>query len=89
MGLIRLFDCYKEWDYGWDVYLILGQFKKFNLFDVTFHQSMYMDWEPNVSLEISLFSGSVFSFRIEIYSLIFYCNFITYRCPSDLSYTRQ
>lgn len=89
MGLIRLFDFYKEWDYGWDVYLILGQFKKFNLFDVTFHQSMYMDWEPNVSLGISLFSGSVFSFRIEIYSLTFYCNFISYRCPSDLSYTRQ
>jgi hypothetical protein len=89
MGLIRLFDWYKGWDYGWDVYLILGQFKKFNLFEATFSQSMCMDWEPNVSLRVSLFSGSVFSFRIEIYSLVFYCDFITYRCPMDLLYTRE
>lgn len=89
MGLIRLFDFYREWDYGWDADLILGQFKKFNLFEATFRQSIYMEWEPNVSLQISLFSGSVFSFEIEIYSLILYCNFIAYRCPMDLSHTRS
>jgi hypothetical protein len=89
MGLICLFDFYKCWDYGWDVYLILGQFRKFNLFQAMFHQSIYMDWEPNVSLGFSLFSGSVLSFRIEIYSLTFYCDFISYRYPTDLSYTRE
>jgi hypothetical protein len=89
MGLIRLFDFYREWDYGWDLYLILGQFKKFNLFETSFHQSMHMDFEPNVSLGVSLFSGSVFSFRIEIYSLIFSCHFIAYRFFTDLSHTRE
>jgi hypothetical protein len=86
---MRLFDAYTEWDYGRDTYLVIGQFRKFNVLDASFHLSSYWDWEPNVSLSLSVFAGSVFSFRIEILSLSLSMNLISYRYAMDLSHTRE
>ena len=86
---MRLIDFYSEWDFGNDAYLIIGQFRNFNVLDASFHLSSYWDWEPNVSLALSVFAGSVFSFHIEILSLSFNMNLIPYRYAMNLSHTRE
>jgi hypothetical protein len=86
---MRLIDYYYSYDFGNDAYLIIGQFRKFNVFDASFHSSSYWDWEPNVSLSLSVFAGSVFSFRIEILSFSLSMNLISYRYAMDLSHTRE
>jgi hypothetical protein len=86
---MRLFDAYRDRDYGIDAYLTLGQFKNFNILDASFHTTDYWDWSPNIRLTLSVFDGSIFSFGIEVLSLSFSMSFIPYRCPMNLSYTRE
>ena len=85
---MKLFDFYTEWDYGRDAYLIIGQFRKLNLFEARFYSSSYWDWEPNIRFGIGIFGGSVFSFQVHISSLSLDIDFLNYRCPMDLSYHR-
>jgi hypothetical protein len=85
---MKLFDFYTEYDYGRDIYFILGQFRKFNLFDISFHASVYCDWEPNIRFGFGIFDGSLFSFYLHISLLSLNINLLNYRCPMDLSYYR-
>jgi hypothetical protein len=86
---MRLFDAYRDRDYGIDAYLTLGQFKNFNILDASFHTTDYWDWSPNIRLTLSVFGGSVFSFAIEVLSFSLSMSFIPYRCPMNLSHTRE
>jgi hypothetical protein len=86
---MRLIDFYTTVDYGRDAYLTLGQFENFNILDAEFHSSCYWDWEPNLELTLSVFSGSVFSLGIRFLSFSFSVCLIPYRCPMNLSHTRE
>jgi hypothetical protein len=86
---VKLFDAYRERDYGIDAYLTIGQFKNFNLLDASFHSSDYWNWEPNIQLSMSVFGGSVFSFAIEVLSFSLSMSLVPYRFPMNLSHTRE
>jgi hypothetical protein len=86
---MRFLDYFVDYDFGWDIYAIIGQFENFNVLDTTIHTSEYWTWEPNIQLSMSVFSGSVFSFGIEVLSLSLYMSFIPYRFPMNLSHTRE
>jgi hypothetical protein len=86
---MRLFDFFQQEDYGQEIYLTIGQFENFNLLDTTIHTSEYWTWEPNIQLSMSVFSGSVFSFGIEVLSFSLCMSFIPYRFPMNLSHTRE
>ena len=86
---MKLFDAHTEWDYGRDAYLTLGQFENFNIIDAEFHSSSYWDCEPNIRLTLSVFSGSIFSFGIEVLSFSFSMSLVPYKYPMNLSHTRE
>jgi hypothetical protein len=86
---VKLFDYFVDYDYGIDAYLTIGQFENFNVLDTTIHTCEYWNWEPNIQLSMSVFSGSVFSFGIEVLSLSLCMSFIPYRFPMNLSHTSE
>jgi hypothetical protein len=86
---MRLFDFFVDYDFGWDIYAIIGQFENFNVLDTTIHTSEYWTWEPNIRLTLSVFDGSIFSFGIEVLSFSFSMSLIPYRFPMNLSHTRE
>jgi hypothetical protein len=86
---MKLFDYFVDYDFGWDIYAIIGQFENFNLLDTTIHTSEYWTWEPNIHLTLSVFDGSIFSFCIEVLSLSFSMSLIPYRYAMNLSHTRE
>jgi hypothetical protein len=85
----KLFDFFTQYDYGREIYFTIGQFENFNIIDAQFHSSSYWDWEPNIRLTLSVFDGSIFSFGIGVLSFSFSMSFIPYRCPMNLSHTRE
>ena len=86
---MKLFDYYYDYDYGHDLYAIIGQFENFNVLDTTIHLSEYWSWEPNIRLTFSVFDGKVFSLDMHMWSFSFSMDFISYRCPMDLSHTKN
>ena len=86
---MKLFDYFVDYDFGWDIYAIIGQFENFNLLDTSIHTSEYWTWEPNIRLTLSVFDGSMFSFSIEVLSFSLSMSFIPYRYAMDLSHTRE
>ena len=88
MGL-KVFDYYLDYDYGWDLDFIIGQFNRFNLIEGSFHTTEYMDWEPNVSVTVSVFNSSVFSFHLDIWILRMSMSFIRYRAALNVDLLRE
>ena len=86
---MKLFDAYYDFDFGHDAYFTIGQFNNFNLLDAEFHTSSYWTFEPNIRLTLSVFDGSIFSFGIEVLSFSFSMSLVPYRCPMNLSHTRE
>jgi hypothetical protein len=86
---MKLFDFWRDYDFGIDAYLTIGQFNNFNILDAEFHTTDYWDWSPNIRLTLSVFDGSIFSFGIEVLSFSFSMSFIPYRCPMNLSHIRE
>jgi hypothetical protein len=86
---MRLIETFYDYDFGHDGYLTIGQFENFNILDATIHTCEYWNWEPNIQLSMSVFSGSVFSFGIEVLSFSFSVSLIPYRYPMNLSHTRE
>jgi hypothetical protein len=86
---MKLFDFFYEEDFGHDVYFTVGQFRNFNILDGQIHTSEYWSWEPNIRFGISIFDGSVFSLNFHISSLSLDIDFLNYRCPMNLSHTRE
>jgi hypothetical protein len=86
---MKLFDYYYDYDFGHDLYLTIGQFENFNVFDAEFHTSEYWDWSPNIRLTLNIFDGKVFSFNLQMWSVSFDLDFISYRSPFNLSHTRE
>jgi hypothetical protein len=86
---MKLFDYYYDYDYGHDLYLTIGQFRSFNIFDIAFHTSEYWSWEPNIRLTFGVFDGKVLSFDLHLLSLSISVDFIPYRCPYDLEQTKS
>jgi hypothetical protein len=86
---VKLFDFYATVDYGQEIYLTIGQFENLNIIDAQFHTTDYWDWSPNIRLTLSVFDGSIVSFGIEVLSFSFSMSFIPYRCPMNLSHTRE
>jgi hypothetical protein len=86
---MKLFDYFVDYDFGWDIYAIIGQFENFNLLDTSIHTSEYWTWEPNIRLTLSVFDGSMFSFSIEVLSFSLSMSLVPYRFPMNLSHTRE
>jgi hypothetical protein len=86
---MRLFDFYKDRDFGIDAYFTIGQFENFNIIDASFFSSSYWNWEPNIRLTLSVFDGSIVSFGIEVLSFSLSMSFIPYKYAMDLSHTRE
>jgi hypothetical protein len=86
---VRIFDFYKDRDFGIDAYLTIGQFENLNIIDAQFHTTDYWNWEPNIRLTLSVFDGSIVSFGIEVLSFSLSMSLIPYRCPMNLSHTRE
>jgi hypothetical protein len=87
--MVKLFDKFYDYDFGHDLYLTIGQFENFNVLDASFHTSEYFSWEPNIRLTLSVFDGKVFSFNLQMWSVSFDLDFISYRAPFNLSHTRE
>jgi len=88
MGL-KLFDFYYDYDFGHTLDFIVGQFKKFNLIEGTIFNIDHYDWEPNLSLSVSVFKSSVFAFDLSIWIFYLRMSFIRYSCPMDLKFVRD
>ena len=86
---MRLFDFYKDYDYGNDLYATIGQFKRFNVLDVEIHTSEYWSWNPHMRLTLGVLCGSIFSIDFSIWSFSFDMEFISYGAPYNLSHTRE
>ena len=86
---MKMFDFWKDRDYGWDGYFTIGQFDNFNILDAELHTSEYWSWEPNIRLTFEVLAGTLFTIRFSAWSFSFDLNFISYRCPYNLSHTRE
>jgi hypothetical protein len=86
---MKIFDFFHQEDYGQEIYLTIGQFENFNLLDASFFSTDYWNWEPNIRLTLSVFDGSIVSFGIEVLSFSLSMSLIPYRCPMNLSHTRE
>jgi hypothetical protein len=88
MGL-KIFDYYLDYDFGHSLYFIVGQFKKFNLIEGTCFTTEWADWEPNLSLSVSVFKSSVFAFDLSIWKFYLRMSFIHYRAAMDIKFIRD
>lgn len=86
---MRLFDYYKDYDYGIDFYATLGQFNKFNLIDCELHTTEYWSWNPRMRLTFGVLCGSLLSIDFNIWSFSFGIDLISYECPYNLAHTRE
>ena len=86
---MKLFDFYKDYDYGHDLYITIGQFNNFNLIDAEIHTSEYWSWEPNIRLSFEFLAGTLFTIKFSAWSFSFDLDFISYRYPFNLSHTRE
>jgi len=86
---MKLFDYYRDYDFGHDIYLIVGQFKNFNILDGEFHTTEYWSWEPDIRFAFGVLAGALFSIDFRAWSFSFSLALIPYRLPSDLSHTRE
>jgi hypothetical protein len=86
---MKLFDYYYDYDYGHDFSFTIGQFENLNILDAEIHTSEYWSWEPNIRLTFEVLTGTVFTIRFSAWSLSFDLNLISYRCPFNLSHTRE
>jgi hypothetical protein len=86
---MKLFDFYGDVDFGYDAYITIGQFENFNILDAELHTSEYFSWAPNIRLTFEVLNGTVFTIRFSAWSFSFDLDFISYRCPFNLSHTRE
>jgi hypothetical protein len=86
---MKIFDFYKDRDFGEDFYFTIGQFKRFNVLDVEIHTSEYWSWNPRMRLTLGFLCGSIFSIKFSAWSFSFDLEFISYRSPFNLSHTRE
>jgi hypothetical protein len=88
MGL-KIFDYYLDYDFGHSLDFIVGQFKKFNLIEGTCFTTEWAEWEPNLSLSVSVFKSSVFAFDLSIWKFYLRMSFIHYRAAMDIKFIRD
>jgi hypothetical protein len=86
---MKLFDFFTQYDYGREIYLIIGNSPRLNLFQLELHTTEYFSWEPNIRLTFELFSGKVFGIRLTLWSVSLYIDILHYRFPMDLNHTRE
>ena len=86
---MKLFDCYYDYDFGYDFYAIIGNSPRLNLLQLKFHTTEYWSWEPDIRLTFELFSGKVFGMRLSLWSVSLYIDILHYRFPMNLNHTRE
>jgi hypothetical protein len=86
---MKLFDFWKDRDFGEDLYFTLGQFNNFNILDAEIHISEYWSCNPRMRLTLGFLCGKVFSVDFSIWSFSFSMDFISYEYPYNLSHTRE
>lgn len=86
---MKLFDFYYDYDYGHDLYIVLGHFIRFNLLEFEIHTTRYWSWEPDINLSLGLFNGQFLKFRLDFWTFSFSFSLFSYRAPMDLSHTRE
>lgn len=88
MGL-KFFEGHYEYDFGHTLDFVIGQFKTFNLIEGTCFTTEWVDWEPNLSLSVSVFKSSVFAFDLSIWTFYLRMSFIHYRGAMNLKFVRN
>jgi hypothetical protein len=86
---MRMFDFWKDRDFGEDIYLTIGQFENFNILDAELHTSEYFSWNPRMRLTLGFLCGKVFSVDFSIWSFSFSIDLISYEAPYNLAHTRE
>ena len=86
---MKLFDFYKDRDFGEDFYFTIGQFNNFNILDAEIHISEYWSCNPRMRLTFEVLCGSIFSIDFNIWSFSFSMDLISYEYPYNLSHTRE
>jgi hypothetical protein len=86
---MKIFDKFYDFDYGHDLHFTIGQFKNFNILDVSIHTSSYFSWNPRMRLTLGILCGKVFSVDFSIWSFSFSIDLISYEAPYNLAHTRE
>ena len=86
---MKLFDCYYDYDFGYDVYFIIGNSPRLNLLQLELHTTEYWSREPDIRLTFELFSGKVFGIKLTIWSVSLAVDILNYRYPMDLTHIRE
>ena len=86
---MKLFDFFTQYDYGREIYFIIGNSPRLNLLQFELHFTEYWSWIPNIRLTFELFSGKVFGMRLSVWSVSLYIDILHYRFPMNLNHTRE
>ena len=73
-----------EYDYGHDVWVMVGSFGSWHAIEIMFSWSEFWTWEPNADLGIGFFNGSVLTLSLVLFSGHFVLRFCNYRYPVEL-----
>jgi hypothetical protein len=87
--LVKFVDFLITEDFGHDAYIIIGQFKNFNILDIVYRSSSYQFLEPNINLSFGFFDGNVVSFSIRAWNVGLSLSFLSYRCPLSMKWFRR
>ncbi len=88
---MKLFDFYTQYDYGREIYLIIGNSPRLNLLQLKFHTTEYeyWVWEPDIRLTFEFLAGKVLGMRLTLWSVSLDVDILNYRYPMDLNHTRE
>jgi len=86
---MKMFDFFTQYDYGREIYFIIGNSPELNLFQLELNITEYFSWEPDIRLTFELFSGKVFGMRLSLWSVSLDVDILQYRYPMDLTHTRE
>jgi len=86
---VKIFDFFTQYDYGREIYFIIGNSPGLNLLQLELHTTEYWSWEPNIRLTFELFSGKLFGMRLSLWSVSLDVDILHYRYPMDLTHTRE
>jgi hypothetical protein len=86
---MKLFDFWRDYDFGEDIYFTIGQFNNFNILDAEIHSSEGWSWKPDIRLTFEILSGTLFTIRFSAWSFSFSMSLVPYRYQFNLSHTRE
>ena len=86
---MKLFDFLTQYDYGREIYFIIGNSPELNLLQLELHITEFWSWEPDIRLTFEFLAGKVFGMRLTLWSVSLDVDILNYRYPMDLNHTRE